>query len=107
MFCLYAWFVLVALAIGCNDRSVLHFGSCTIEASAMVQQDNLLIFATGEVSATAAECLGIGSLQGVPVLHCCGDAGACTVGWVPYFTQLHLHLEHVPFSKTKCTLYAV
>jgi hypothetical protein len=37
MFCLYAWFVLVALAIGCNDRSVLlHFGSCTIEASAMV-----------------------------------------------------------------------
>lgn len=37
MFHLYAWFVLVALAIGCNDRSVLlHFGSCTIDASAMV-----------------------------------------------------------------------
>ncbi|KAH8971233.1 hypothetical protein BDL97_02G130800 [Sphagnum fallax] len=34
----------------------------------------------GEVSAWAAEELGNVSLQGIPVVHCCGDAGACTLG---------------------------
>ncbi|CAM6113673.1 unnamed protein product [Calypogeia fissa] len=34
----------------------------------------------GEVSANAAVELGCAALQGVPVLHVCGDAGACTLG---------------------------
>lgn len=34
----------------------------------------------GVVSSEAAEELGVVSLKGVPVLHCCGDAGACTLG---------------------------
>ncbi|KAG0557823.1 hypothetical protein KC19_11G159600 [Ceratodon purpureus] len=34
----------------------------------------------GAVSLVAAEELGMPHLGGVPVLHCCGDAGACTLG---------------------------
>ncbi|KAL3681604.1 hypothetical protein R1sor_024560 [Riccia sorocarpa] len=34
----------------------------------------------GEMSSVAAVELGCAALQGVPVIHCCGDAGACTLG---------------------------
>ncbi|OAE23854.1 hypothetical protein AXG93_369s1480 [Marchantia polymorpha subsp. ruderalis] len=34
----------------------------------------------GELSSQAAVELGCAALQGVPVIHCCGDAGACTLG---------------------------
>ncbi|KAG6552627.1 hypothetical protein Mapa_005827 [Marchantia paleacea] len=34
----------------------------------------------GELNSHAAVELGCAALQGVPVIHCCGDAGACTLG---------------------------
>ncbi|KAL2620330.1 hypothetical protein R1flu_000535 [Riccia fluitans] len=34
----------------------------------------------GEISSYAAVELGYAALQGISVLHCCGDAGTCTLG---------------------------